>query len=120
MPDLLQAAIEDAARGDKGAELNRKAKRLNALREDPAWQELREVVKERQKRAAEILGKKALAGVDAQALRDEANYCRGFLDGMVTLLDMPEDVHKNIEARINASLERLKNEAVETAVSPYT
>jgi|SRR5215471_4441094 len=120
MADLLQDAIEDASQGEKASELARQAKRLNALREDPAWAELREIVKSRRAKVTEILGRKALSGAHPQHLRDEGIYSRGFLDGCQMLLDEPEVVHKRIETLIKESYTRLRREAADAAVSPYT
>lgn len=120
MADLLDVAIEQATGNEKAADLVRQSRRYEKLREDPAWAELREVVKSRRAKVTEILGRKALSGAHPQHLRDEGIYSRGFLDGCQMLLDLPEDVEKKLEALISESYTRLRREAADAAVSPYT
>jgi hypothetical protein len=120
MADLLDTAISEATKGEKAGELVRQSRRFEKLREDPSWQELREVVKAKRTKVTEVLGRKALAGAHAQHLRDEGIYSRGFLDGCQMLLDLPEDVEKRLESMIQEAYIRLRREAADAAVSPYT
>jgi hypothetical protein len=120
MADLLDQAIEAATKGERASELVRQSRRFEQLRQDPAWTELREIVKSRRARVTELLGRKALSGAHAQHLRDEGIYSRGFLDGCQMLLDLPDDVEKRLESLISESYTRLRREAADAAVSPYT
>src|SRR5262245_26458650 len=104
MPDdLLDVAIEEATQTPQASELYRQSKRFEELRQNAAWTEFRETLKGRRQVVIDLLGKKALRGADAQALRDEGIYSRGFLDGMEFLLDLPEDTEKRLEILISDS-----------------
>jgi len=121
MPDLLDQAIAEATQAPGAGELVRKSRRYDELRQSTAWTELREEVKQRREKVVQILGLKALKGVDSQELRDEGIYSRGFLDGIETLLDLPDDVEQRLETLITQSYNRIRDELIEAAEeeSPY-
>jgi hypothetical protein len=121
MAGLLDIAIEEATQTPQGAELHRKGRRFDELRTSTAWAELREELKGKREEMTLLLGKKALRGVDAQTLRDEGIYTRGWLDGIEKLLDRPDEVGQSIVALINQSYQRIQNELLEATgdQSPY-
>ena len=121
MADLLDQAIQEATQTPGAEELVRKSRRLDELRQTTAWAELREEVKKRRQKVVEILGLKALKGVDGQELHDEGIYARGFLDGCEHLLDLPDEIEERLEAIINTSYRRIQSELIQAAEedSPY-
>lgn len=121
MADLLDEAIAEATSSPHASELVRKSRRFEELRDSPAWQELREELKARRAKVTVLLGEKALKGTDAQRLRDEGIYARGFLDGMELLLDKPDEVEKRLEGLITESYRRIRGAILENAdsSSPY-
>lgn len=121
MADILDLAIEHATQKPGTSELMHKGRVFDKLREDPAWQALRDEVTARRAKAVEVLGNLALRGADPQKLHDEGIYVRGFLDGCKHLLDQPEKVQEQLEALIDRSYAEVRAELIEAAAdqSPY-
>jgi len=121
MADLLDVAISEATKAPGAEELVRKSRRYDELRQSPAWAELRETLKGRREKVVQLLGQKALKGVDPDELRTEGIYARGFLDGMELLLDLPDEVEQRLEHLVTQSYNRIRDELIEAAgeESPY-
>ena len=121
MADLLDVAIEEATKAPGAEELVRKSRRYDELRTSSAWVELREEFKGKHQEAVELLGQKALRGVNADELRTEGIYSRGYLDGMKFVLERPDQIEERLEALINQSYNRIRDELTQAAEeeSPY-
>ena len=80
-----------------------RAQQFKALKQSPAWQELRKALTEERERRARILVTELLAG--NQFDQSDIDYLRGFIDGGEFVLENPEKV----ETRLESALRRERN-----------